>query len=279
MKAKLKQTMMDTAASGSLNPPPPDPPEDPLHLRRRVPEESDDSDDNSSLPVGAPHDDDDDYDKNPRRRPSHFLWCWRAMDKDFFFYSIMVYLITWMVFLGCWSHTLLEAKATMSCLDDGHDDEIVTLAACLGMVALVVSMANPILGSFLGSLPNNPEPPYSQDQRDRQVVIFVFATVSAIWTSFCGVYHHKLKHKNCVPTLAPTPLRIGTIGMDVVSKDVVSSNGQLATYYSHDSIFLDWPFDASDNLLNALDDLEGTLDDFFGGRCSATYSTFHDWHD
>ena len=126
-------------------------------------------------------------DEGPRHaRPSHCLWCWRAMDDHRLFASILMVLAVWIGGLGYWSFYIMDIK----CFRDVGPTAIewITLPAFLAIAALILNSANCALSCLLGSVPTNPEPPYSQDQRDRQVWIYDALLICIVWTIICIFY-------------------------------------------------------------------------------------------
>lgn len=119
-------------------------------------------------------------------RPSHCLWCWRAMDDDHLFGSVLLVVAVWVGGLGYWSWFIMDQKCFRTVGPSAID--WFTLPAFLAIAALILASANCTLSGLLGSVPTNPEPPYSQDQRDRQVVIYDTVLICIVWTTFCVLY-------------------------------------------------------------------------------------------
>jgi len=99
-------------------------------------------------------------------RPKNCLWCWRAMDDERLFASIILVLIVWIGGLGYWAWHIMEIKCFSTVGPTAI--EWFSFTAFLAIAALILNSANCALNGILGSVPPNPEPPYSQDQRDKQ---------------------------------------------------------------------------------------------------------------
>ena len=116
------------------------------------------------------------------------------MDNNGLVFTIFSVLILSIGGLAQWSFLIMVRKCFWEVGPRAID--FMSLPVFLAIVGLIIAVANPMLNACLGSVPvpaansRNPDQPscssdYSQDQRDKQLVIFILATVSIIWTAFC----------------------------------------------------------------------------------------------